>query len=87
MSDIEKVIAKSNHLQALSLKGAALRYPGWGRPACKTKNGGHGVTLRVGVGKGVGRSWKFQGSALKGTKNRKNCSLGREVCDHGVEQQ
>lgn len=52
MSDIEKVIAKSNHLQALSLKGAALRYPGWGRRAWKTKNGGHGVTLSSGSGEG-----------------------------------
>lgn len=51
-SDIEKVIAKSNHLQALSLKGAALRYPGWGRRAWKTKNGGHGVTLSSGSGEG-----------------------------------
>lgn len=51
MSDIEKVIAKSNHLQALSLKGAALCSPGWGT-AWKTKNRGHGVTLSSGSGQG-----------------------------------
>lgn len=40
MSDIEKVIAKSNHLEAPSLKGAARLVPCQGREAWKTKDGG-----------------------------------------------
>lgn len=42
-SDIEKVIAKSNHLQAASLKGAALLFPWQGRGAGRQRAEGHSV--------------------------------------------
>lgn len=52
MSDIEKVRAKSNHLPAPSLKGAARCSPARGRGAGETKDGGHGVTEAVPLGRG-----------------------------------
>lgn len=53
MSDIEKVIAKSNHLQAASLKGAAPLFPWQGRGAWETK--GEGAQRGSGPGVGGGR--------------------------------
>lgn len=79
MSDIEKVIAKSNHLQAASLKGAAPLFPWQGRGAWETKGEGAQRGSGPGVGGGGGRSWRFQGSALKGMESHERALLRREV--------
>ena len=79
-SDIEKVIAKSNHLQAPSLKGAALRFPGRGREACETKTGGHGVTPKQCAWvEGREELEISRVTTQRDRKLEKNCSLSREI--------
>lgn len=79
MSDIEKVIAKSNHLEAPSLKGAARLVPWQGRETWKTKDGG----ARGGSGAGcVGKGREEPGISRVSTqrdRRREKRSLIREV--------
>lgn len=85
MSDIEKVIAKSNHLQAASLKGAAPLFPWQGRGAWKTKGEGAQRGSGPGVGGGEGGAGDFKGQHSKGRRATSgHCFAGR-FSDHGVE--
>lgn len=87
MSDIEKVIAKSNHLQAASLKGAARHWAGLGQGGCETKNGGHGVTPSFVCGEGGREELDISRiNAQRDWKLEKIAQSAERFSDRGVEQ-
>lgn len=87
MSDIEKVRAKSNHLPAPSLKGAALRSPGLGQGGLGDKGRGARGDWSSACGKGVREELEISRvNAQRDRKLGKTAHSAARCCDHGVEQ-